>query len=526
MSETPQERPQRGEEVRRVTRPVFQAGADPLFPRSARWDSAATQTLTDPYTQQPVAGLPLGDAQDVAAAVARARDGLRAWEGRGDTSCKLAVLSAVIAGIKTRHEDLAQAIHREMGAPLAVARSAQVDAALAHLEATRAALVAHETTTEVAQGGHFTHFEPLGVAALITPWNWPLNQIALKVGGALAAGCAMVLKPSEQASLSGLIFAQVMAGALAAADAPQGLFSLVLGAGDTGAALVAARGVDVISFTGSTAVGRRIGAAAGGNLIPCALELGGKSANILFDDCDVDLAVTQGVAHCLRNSGQSCNAASRMLVARAIYDRVVAKAAAESAAYDVASAGQGGESPGARNPLGPLVNARQFAAVQDHIAQALDEGARLVAGGLGRPEGVERGYFCKPTVFADVTPEMAIFQREVFGPVLVITPFDSEDEAIALANATDYGLAGYVQTRDPARLARVGAQLRCGMVQANGQSRAAGAPFGGTGASGFGREAGIWGIRAFQRVKSLSGVPDFDRSFAGLHRQPPKNEPT
>ncbi len=464
-----------------------------VYPDAEAWHDPAQPRarLIDPATEAPRALLPLSRGWEVDAAVARAR----AYLTDAQPVDRAALLERLIARLQHRHEALAQAVCTDIGAPIDFARAKQVDAAIAHLQATLNALRAAPERETLAPGGHEVAHVPAGVAALITPWNWPLNQVALKVGGALAAGCALILKPSELATGAALLFAECMAEA----GAPEGLFTLLVGDGDTGARLAAHPGLDIVSFTGSTPVGRAIAAAAGANLVPVLLELGGKSANLLFEDCDLETAVRQGVAHCFRNSGQSCNAAARMLVARPLYDRAVALAAAEAACTAMGL-------PEARGPhLGPLVSSAQFARVQHHIAGALEDGARCVAGGPGRHPGHTVGYYPRPTVFADVTPQMRIFHEEVFGPVLTLTPFETEDDAIALANATPYGLAGYVQTADPARQRRVADALRVGMVQINGRSRAEGAPFGGVGQSGFGREAGLWGIRAFQTVKSLNG---------------------
>ncbi|MBE3640046.1 aldehyde dehydrogenase family protein [Mangrovicoccus algicola] len=466
-------------------------GGDAVLPAPAAWDDPALPRLVleDPATGLPRAVLPLARGAEVETAIRRARAAI----GTGDP---LAILARLTGAIEARREDFARAISQDMGSPIDFARSKQVDAACDHLRATLAAARDVPAATEIAPGGHEVAHEPLGVAALITPWNWPLNQVALKVGGALAAGCAMILKPSERSTGAALIFAECMA----AAGAPPGLFTVLAGDGETGRLLAAHPGIDIVSFTGSTAVGQRIAAAAGANLVPALLELGGKSANLLFGDCDLPLAVKQGVAHCFRNSGQSCNAASRMLVTRDLYDRAVRLAAAEAAEWQMGPP----DRPGPH--LGPLVSQAQYDRVQAHIATALAEGARLVAGGPGRAPGLGAGWYPRPTVFADVTPAMRLFHEEVFGPVLAITPFDTEAEAVALANEGGYGLAGYVQTADPARQRRLAARLRVGMVQINGRSRAEGAPFGGVGRSGYGREAGIWGIRAFQSVKSVSGL--------------------
>jgi aldehyde dehydrogenase (NAD+) len=475
-----------------------------VWPQAAGWGEGARpwHVAVSPHDEQAWARFPLASDRDVAAAVARARADFEArWGDDADRAARLTILARLIDEVAARHEDLAQAISREIGAPIDFARARHVTAALDHLRATLdAARTAEDDTAPWDAPEHRVRHEPVGVAALITPWNWPLNQVALKVGAGLAAGVSMILKPSEYASASALIFA----GCMARAGAGAGRFQLLLGDGAVGAALVAAPGVDLISFTGSTAVGRRIAQTAAAGFRRTSLELGGKSANILFADCDLDLALTQGLAHCFRNTGQSCNAASRMLVERPIYEAAQARAAEIARDYAVGAPDASGMH------LGPLVNAAQFERVQAAIRTGLEEGARLIAGGPGRPDGIARGYYPRPTVFADVTPGMTLFHHEVFGPVLTMTAFDTEDEAIALANATDYGLAAYLQTADPARADRVARRLQAGMVQVNGSSRAPGAPFGGRRQSGWGREAGLWGIRAFQDIKSISGAARID----------------
>ncbi|MCT8159477.1 aldehyde dehydrogenase family protein [Pseudoruegeria sp. SHC-113] len=469
-----------------------------IHPAAADWAAGPGFTLVDPATEAEVAEIPVCGTADVDSAVAKAKAFSRQLALGAVQLDPLEILERLIAEIEARQAAFAEAVAREMGAPLDFATDKQVGTALAHLHTILKAARENpsEQATPPGQESHFVRHEPLGVAALITPWNWPLNQVALKVGAALAAGCTMILKPSEYATRSALLFAECME----AAGAPEGLFALLSGDGRTGAALAAHPGVDVISFTGSTSVGRAIAAAAGANLTPCLLELGGKSANILFADCDVDTAVTQGLAHCFRNAGQSCNAASRMLVAREIYAEVCARATTEAETYRFDSPLK----PGGHQ--GPLVNHAQFDHVQAAIRKAQSQGARLLTGGPGRADGHNKGFYPRPTVFADVTPEMALFHEEAFGPVLSLTPFDGEEDAIALANESAYGLAGYIQTGSRETAMRVARQLEVGMVQINGQSRVEGAPFGGRKASGYGREAGLWGIRAFQTVKSISGV--------------------
>lgn len=446
----------------------------------------------------PATGAFVGDFRasrkaDVSAAVdAAAQSG---WEG-ADRATRLAALDGLIHGLDDARGALAEVIAAEIGAPPQFADAGHIGAALGHMQAYRDAL--SELPEEEGPWGdpmHRVRFEPLGVAALITPWNWPLNQVALKVGAALAAGCSMVLKPSELTPRTSVAFAEVMVKVMAGIGAP-GVFNMVLGDAATGGALVRHPGVSAVSFTGSTRAGRDIASGAGHCLKTVMLELGGKSPNILFADCDAALAVSQGVAHCFRNGGQSCNAAARMIVERPIYEKVVRLAAEAAAEYR----------PGV--DYGPIITTRHLENVLQLIESGVTAGARVVAGGPGK--ATEVGYFPRATVFADVKPGMAIWRTEIFGPVLTITPFDTEDEAIRLANDTEYGLAGYIQTADAARADRVAKALNVGMVQVNGSSRAPGAPFGGVKASGLGREGGRWGIRAFQSAKSISGAPSSD----------------
>jgi aldehyde dehydrogenase (NAD+) len=345
---------------------------------------------------------------------------------------------------------------------------------------------------------HQILLEPIGVAALITPWNWPMNQICLKVGAAVAAGCTVVLKPSEVAPMSAILFAEFADEA----GLPPGVFNLIQGDGaQTGTALVTHPDVDMVSFTGSTRAGIAISKAAADSVKRVSLELGGKSPNIVFADCDLEARVRHGLASCFSNSGQSCNAPTRMLVERSVYDRAVliAADAASNTLVDLP------ESPGSH--IGPLVSAAQFEKVQWLINGALSEGTRLVAGGAGRPSNMPVGWYVRPTVFADVSQDMTIWRDEVFGPVLVMAPFDDEDDAVRLANDTPFGLSAYLQTGSPERAKRMASRLRAGMVHINGASRAPGMPFGGYKQSGNGREGGHWGVHEFLEVKSVSGWP-------------------
>lgn len=470
--------------------------------------STISADVIDPATGQAFSKIRLADACDVDHAVAAARKAFDLVDvgtehsGYAHVGDRIELLDKVVNAVRTRREDLAQMISREMGAPIDFARASQVDTAIGHIraiaDAARHAAFDAPITPDLTADR--VRYEPAGVAALITPWNWPINQLALKVGAALAAGCSMVVKPSELAPLSAMIFAEC----LHEAGVPPGIFNLINGDGTGAGALLAEHpDVDVVSFTGSTRAGILVAKAAADRVARTSLELGGKSPNLLFADCDLPKAIQQGVAHCFRNAGQSCNAASRMLVERSIYDEAIAlaKEATLQTCVDLPER--------AGSHLGPVVSETQFNRVQNYIENGVSEGARLVAGGVGRVSGLENGYFVRPTVFADVDANMTIAQEEIFGPVLVMSPFDGEAEAIRLANASVYGLAAYIQTGDPQRADRVAKRLKAGMIQINGVSRAPGAPFGGRKNSGVGREGGLWGIREFQEVKSISGAELF-----------------
>ena len=452
----------------------------------------------NPATEEAFATISLGGAADAEAAISAARRAFATWSmttpaERGE------VLRAILAVYEKRAQEMAEAISTEMGAPIDMALSDQAGAGRGHLKAFIRALDAFEWEHPLRPGveGQEMTYEPAGVAALITPWNWPMNQVVLKVGAALAAGCTMVLKPSEVAPMSSILFSEI----IHEAGVPAGVYNMVNGDGaGVGSILSAHPEIDVVSFTGSTRAGILISKAAADTVKTVSLELGGKSPNLVFSDTDVDAAVARGASFCFANTGQSCNAATRMLVERDSYDRAVevAKATAEATVVDLPSKNGG--------HIGPLVSQAQFDKVQRLIQAGIDEGARMVAGGTGRPEGLNRGWFAKPTVFADATPDMTIMREEIFGPVLAMMPFDSEEEAIELANDTPYGLAAYVQTDDPQRARRVSRQLRAGMIQVNGAHRASGAPFGGYKQSGVGREGGVWGIEEFLEIKTVSGI--------------------
>jgi aldehyde dehydrogenase (NAD+) len=451
--------------------------------------------VENPSTEEKIATITLGGVADADAAVAAAKAALPAWTAT-DPLDRIAALERLMEVYKGQAEDMAQAISFEMGAPIALARTAQVGAGAGHLKNT--IRTAKGFAFERPLGDHapcdMILYEPVGVCALITPWNWPMNQVMLKVAPALAAGCTMVLKPAEQAPLSAVLLAEM----IDAAGFPPGVFNLVNGDGaGVGAHLTAHPDVNMVSFTGSTRAGVAISKAAADTVKRVSLELGGKGANIIFADAD-EKAVTRGVRHCFNNSGQSCNAPTRMLVERSIYDQAIETARAVAEKTEVGPADIEGRQ------IGPVVSETQFNKIQYLIKRGIDEHATLIAGGLERPDGLNRGHFVRPTIFADVTPEMTIWKEEIFGPVLTMTPFDSEEEVIALANDTPYGLTNYVQTADKSRARRLARGLRSGMVEMNGKFGAPGTPFGGMKQSGTGREGGVWGLEEFLEVKAVS----------------------
>ncbi|MBU2956870.1 aldehyde dehydrogenase family protein [Paracoccus sp. 1_MG-2023] len=461
-------------------------------------DPAAARDLEviDPSTEEAVAVISLGDQADTDHAVAAAKRAFPAWSATTREE-RLAVMERVLAAYEARMEEMAKAISLEMGAPQEMALNSQASAGSYHIQVFLDAFRDFEFVRPL--GPHapssMTSWEPIGVVGLITPWNWPMNQVTLKVIPAILAGNTCVLKPSEIAPLSSHLFAEIMHEA----GVPAGVFNLVNGDGmGVGSQLSTHPDVEMISFTGSTRAGIAITKAAADSLKKVALELGGKGANVVFADAD-DQAVVRGARHCFNNTGQSCNAPTRMLVERPIYDRAVETAAKVANETAVATAHQPGKH------IGPVVSKAQWDKIQDLIQQGIDEGARLVAGGTGLPEGVNRGYFVRPTVFADVSNDMTIAQQEIFGPVLTIIPFDSEDEAVRIANDTPYGLTNYVQSQDGARRNRVARQLRSGMVEMNGESRGAGSAFGGVKMSGRAREGGVMGLEEFMDSKSISG---------------------
>ncbi len=457
---------------------------------------ARDHNVIDPSTEEVCAVISLGDQADTDAAVAAATQAFPAWAAT-DPAKRAEYVKAILAQYEARVEEMAQAISIEMGAPIDMAHSSQAPCLPWHLENALEAFKEIEWVRPL--GPHAPNdriaMEPIGVVGLITPWNWPMNQVTLKVIPALLAGCTMVLKPSEEAPLSSLLFAEFVHDA----GVPPGVFNLVNGDGmGVGSQLSRHEDVAMISFTGSTRAGKAISLAAAETLKRVTLELGGKGANVIFADAD-EKAVKRGVIHCMNNSGQSCNAPTRMLVERSIYDQAV-----ETAAEIAGKIGVGPASEPGRH-IGPVVNKTQWDKIQDMIEVGINEGARLVAGGPGLPEGVNRGFYVRPTVFADVNNDMRIAREEIFGPVLSIIPFEDEADAIAIANDTPYGLTNYVQSQDGARRNRMALALRAGMIEMNGQDRAAGSPFGGVKMSGRAREGGVWGIEEFLEVKAISG---------------------
>jgi len=454
--------------------------------------------VIDPSTEEAVAVISLGGQADTDAAVAAAKAALPAWRALKPET-RIEYVERILTAYKEREHDMAKAMSLEMGAPIEFSLDEQVDSGDWHIRGFLHAVKNFEWEHSLeGQRGTRILKDPIGVVGMITPWNWPMNQVTLKVIPAMMTGCTMVLKPSEVAPLSSLLFAEIMD----AAGVPPGVFNLVNGDGvGVGTQLSTHPDVDMISFTGSTRAGIAISKAAADTLKRVSLELGGKGANIVFADADAD-AVKRGAAQVFENTGQSCNSPTRMLVERGRYDQAVEEAAEVARSTRVGPAAEKG------SHIGPLVNETQFNKVQGLIQKGIDEGARLVEGGVGRPDGLNRGYFARPTVFADVTPDMTIMQEEIFGPVLSIMPFDSADEALSIANDTVYGLTNYVQSSDPAKLERFARELHSGMVQMNGKGRGKGAPFGGVGQSGNGREGGVWGLEEFVEIKSVGGWPD------------------
>ena len=449
----------------------------------------------NPASAEQVGEVALGNDADVERAVAAAQ---AAFEHYSQTSKadRLALLGRIREVTERRFEELAQAMRLEMGAPITMARDAQADAAIGHLDGFVAALEKLEEQERFANGEVLLR-EPIGVCGLITPWNWPMNQVVLKVIPVIATGCACVLKPSEHTPISAMLYAEI----LHEAGVPAGVFNLVNGVGPVvGSALSRHPDIQMMSFTGSTRAGTAVTHDAADSVKRVTLELGGKSPNLVFADCDLEERVTQSVAECMFNTGQSCDAPTRLLVERSCYDEVVeiARRAAEATAV--------GNPEEEGDHIGPLFDQIQFDRVQNMIQVGIDEGATLLVGGLGRPDGFDAGWYVRPTVFSDVNNTMRIAREEIFGPVLAIIPFGDEKEAVEIANDTPYGLAAYVQTGSTERAARLSRSLRAGAVHINGGAYEYGSPFGGYKASGNGREGGDMGLEDFLETKMVHGL--------------------
>ena len=452
--------------------------------------------VINPATEENCAVISLGNKEDVDIAVSSAKKAYESWSfSTKDERIKL--LEKLYENYKKRWADIADAITTEMGAPKDFATKLQAGTGAAHLKSFIKYLKNFEF--EKPLGEHAPNqrliYEPKGVCALITPWNWPMNQVCLKVMPALASGCTMVLKPSELAPLSSMILAEL----IDETKFPDGVFNLVNGDGaTTGDALTSHPDVNMISFTGSTRAGALISQNAAKDFKRVSLELGGKGANIIFKDADPE-AIERGALRCFRNSGQSCNAPTRMLVEKSMYNEAIERLKKYTESFEVGDPKKEGEH------IGPVISETQYNKIQTLIKKGIDEGAKLVAGGPGKPEGLEKGYFVKPTVFSDVNNEMDIARTEIFGPVLSVIPFETEEEAIKIANDTPYGLTNYIQTQDKEKVKRVARKLRSGMVDVNGAGIAVDAPFGGFKHSGIGREAGEHGLEEFLEVKSVGG---------------------
>ena len=452
--------------------------------------------VINPATEDVCAEISLGSKEDVNDAVLSAKEAFKTWAFSSKKE-RLEPLEKLYELYKKRWSDIAETITTEMGAPKDFSTKLQAGTGAAHIKTFIRYL--KEFDFEKPLGEHAKNqrliYEPKGVCALITPWNWPMNQTCLKVMPALASGCTMILKPSEVAPLSAMILTEL----IDEAGFPPGVFNLVNGDGaTTGDALTSHPDINMISFTGSTRAGALISQNAAKDFKRVSLELGGKGANIIFKDADPE-AIERGALRCFRNSGQSCNAPTRMLVEKSMYDEAVERVKKFANTMKVGDPKKEGEH------IGPVVSEVQYEKIQSLIQKGIDEGAKLVAGGVGKPDGIDKGYFVKPTAFADVNNQMEIARTEIFGPVLSIIPFENEEEAITIANDTDYGLTNYIQTKDKEKANRVARRLRSGMVDVNGAGIAVDAPFGGFKHSGIGREAGKEGLLEFLEVKSVGG---------------------
>ncbi|HEY2682752.1 MAG TPA: aldehyde dehydrogenase family protein [Steroidobacteraceae bacterium] len=450
--------------------------------------------VINPATEEVAGVISMGSAKDVDRAVAAARQAFPSYSQTSQAD-RLALMERILAAYQAHYDEIAKAISIEMGAPMTLSKGSQTRIGVGHISAMIDVL--KNFKFEELRGTVRLVQEPVGVCALITPWNWPMNQVAAKVVPALAAGCTMVLKPSEFSPFSAIIWAKVMHDA----GVPKGVFNLINGDGPSvGGPLSSHKDIDMVSFTGSTRAGTEVARAAAASVKRVHQELGGKSPNVLLADADFERAVKQSVLHVFQNSGQSCNAPTRMLVPRAKLAEV------EAIAKRVAEGVVVGDPASEKTNLGPVVSKVQFERVQGYIAKGIAEGAKVVIGGSGRPDGLAKGYYVKPTIFSGVNNDMTIAREEIFGPVLCILPYDNEEQAVAIANDTPYGLAAYVWSQDNLHARRVGAQIRAGQVTLNGASGNMNTPFGGFKASGNGREWGEFGLRDFLEVKAVIGV--------------------
>ena len=455
-------------------------------------NSTKTMAVLNPATEDLIGEIILGNSEDVDMAVSAAKNAFSSFS-KTSKNDRLELLNKIRQISEKRFEDLANAMTSEMGAPHRMARDAQADAAIGHLDGFIDALKKHEEKIVLSNSDVLLK-EPIGVCGLITPWNWPINQITLKVLPVIATGCTCILKPSEHTPLSAMVYAEI----LDEAGVPDGVFNLVHGDGEgVGVSMSRHPDIEMMSFTGSKRGGKSVTIESAETVKKVTLELGGKSPNIVFADCDLEEKVKDSVNECMFNTGQSCDAPTRLLVEKKCYDEVIDIAKKTAVKIKVGDPTLDGDH------LGPLFDKIQFDRVQNMIQVGIDEGAKLLVGGLGKPDGHEKGWFVKPTIFSDVNNNMRVAQEEIFGPVLVIIPFDDEDEAIRIANDTPYGLAAYLQTGDKERAERVSRQLRAGGVHVNGGGYNYGSPFGGYKESGNGREGGDMGLEDYLETKAL-----------------------
>ncbi|MEO0426219.1 MAG: aldehyde dehydrogenase family protein [Pseudomonadota bacterium] len=450
--------------------------------------------VINPANEEPIATIALGSEADVDKAVAAAREAFKTWQF-STVEERIALLERMIEAYNARAEEFVRMMPYEMGTTMSFSREVHMPVGIGHMEAAIEAVKAHNFERPSPRGGSTLVDEPVGVVGMITPWNWPVNQIVIKVAPALVAGCTIVLKPSEYSPLTSIMFAEVVH----AAGCPPGVFNLVNGDGPVvGEAISAHPDIDMVSFTGSTRAGKAVTKAAADTIKRVTLELGGKSPNLLFADADLKEAAKISVDSCFINNGQSCDAASRLLVERSVYDEVVdlvTKVVEETKVGDPMEDG---------DHIGPVVNKKQYEHVQRLIQAGIDDGAKLAAGGPGLPTGFNKGYYVRPTLFTDVSNDMTIARQEVFGPVLAVLPFDTEEEAVEIANDTPYGLAAYVQSTDSDRINRVSRKLRAGVVNVNGNAGDYDVPFGGYKESGNGREAGPLGFHEYLETKAIT----------------------